>query len=370
MVKVRAALALGLAAMAGPVLAQGTSLPAAPPPAFGPADVVAKAPPAPDYAKRATWSVFASQGFAHPLPKGASPAAAHPRVAVFFLHPTTFRGAANQFNQDVGDATANLWADESSIARQASVFSACCAVYAPRYRAASYATFASAPLREAAFALAYSDVERAFDAFLQEIGNRPFIIAGHSQGAFHTATLLEKRVEGTPLQKRMVAAYIIGINLARGEFGKRYTSVKPCDTPAQTGCVLQWNAYTPDADVAKLAAYSQSTYVQKYGDDAGKVTLCINPLTFDARQPDAPATAAKGAVPGSPGAGGLLPLRSGAVSARCENGLLITKPDAALDLAPLPGGVMHYHDLGLFWADIRANAVVRVAAFARAGAPK
>jgi pimeloyl-ACP methyl ester carboxylesterase len=311
--------------------------------------------------------VYSGEGFANPLPVGATPAARYPKAAVFFIHPTTFKGAAGQFNQDVADAAANQWADESSVARQASVFSACCAVYSPRYRAASYASFASTPVREAAFALAYTDIERAFDAFLKTIGNRPFIIAGHSQGAFHSAMLLEKRIEGTPLQKRMVAAYIIGINLAQGDFGKRFKSVKPCARPAQTGCVVQWNAYLADADVAKFAGYSQSTYVQKYGDDAGKLTLCVNPLTFDARRAEANASAAKGAVPGSPGLGALLPLKAKAVAARCEQGLLLVTPDKALDLAPLAGGSMHYHDLGLFWADVRANAALRVAAFAKAG---
>jgi hypothetical protein len=35
-----------------------------------------------------------------------------------------------------------------------------------------------------------------------------------------------------------------------------------------------------------------------------------------------------------------------------------------LELKPLPGtGVMHYHDFGLFYADIRANAVPRTKAF-------
>lgn len=328
----------------------------------------AKAPPAPDYALRANWSVFASKGWASPLPAGAAKPARAPKVAVFFLHPTTLRSETGELNQNPADAKANTWTDESSIARQASVFAACCDVYAPRYRAATYNSFASAPVREAAFALAYGDVERAFDAFLKQIGDRPFIIAGHSQGAFHSATLLERRIDGSALQKRMVAAYIIGINLAQGDFGKRFKSVTPCAAPDQTGCVVQWNAYLDGAsDVAKMAGYSESTYVQKYGDDAGKVTLCINPLTFDAKLKEAPSGAAKGAVPGSPGFGPLQPLKAGAVSARCDSGLLLVRPDKALGLEPLAGGVMHYHDLGLFWADTSANAVLRARAYMAGG---
>lgn len=359
---------LALAAtLAGAGTAPAQPVPAQPVPADSgaiAAAVVAKAPPAPDYSRQASWSVFASRGFASALPDGAGPAAGSARVAVFFLHPTTYRGGAGQATQDPADPAASTWTDESSVARQASAFTGCCSVYVPRYRAASYGVFASPALREAAFALAYSDVDRAFTAFLAAIGNRPFIIAGHSQGAFHAATLLERRIDGTPLQRRLVAAYTVGINLAEGEFGKRFHAIGPCRRPDQTGCVVQWNSYLRDGtDLARMAGLAQAGYVQKYGSDAGKETLCINPLTFDAARPAAGADVARGAVPGDPGSGPLRPLRAKAVAASCEQGLLVVTPDPALALKPLPGGIMHYHDIGLFWADLRANAMLRAARF-------
>jgi pimeloyl-ACP methyl ester carboxylesterase len=322
-------------------------------------DVLAKAPPAPDYADAANWSM-AWQA----LPAGAKATAKRGKVSVFFLHPTTFRSPDGALSQDVRDAASNLWTDESSIARQASAFGGCCQVYAPRYRAASYNSFAVPDVQQAAFALAYGDVERAFDAFLAKIGDAPFIIAGHSQGAFHAATLLEKRIDGTALQKRLVAAYIIGINLSEGEFGRRFKSVKPCASPSQTGCVLQWNAYLADqVDAAMMQSYATAAYVKKFGTEEGKQLLCINPLTFDAARPEADASMAQGTVPGDPGKGAPKALVAHAVSARCEKGMLLVKPDKALGLEPLRGGVMHYHDIGLFWANIRANVALRAKAF-------
>jgi hypothetical protein len=59
-------------------------------------------------------------------------------------------------------------------------------------------------------------------------------------------------------------------------------------------------------------------------------------------------------------------LVKGAVAAHCDQGLLVVDPAPALDLKPLPGGVMHYHDLGLFYADVRANAVLRVKSWLKA----
>lgn len=319
------------------------------------------APPAPDYGQPQSWASSAASA----LPPGATPSGIAPQADVFYVHPTTLR-SATLLNHDIADADANRWVDESVVARQASAFSGCCRVFAPRYRAATFKAFSSKEMQEAAFALAYTDIERAFDWYLtHENRGRPFIIAGHSQGAFHIATLLEKRIQNTPLSKQMVAAYVIGINLADGEFGRRFTGVKPCARPKDTGCILQWNAILAGSDVGKAAAFSQSTFVAKYGDVPGKQTLCINPLTFDMRKPAASARRSLGAVPGDPGFGALRPLLGGKVSARCEKGLLVVQADPALDLKPLPGGSMHFHDVGLFYADIRADAIRRVKAFRR-----
>jgi len=305
-------------------------------------------------------------GAAGALPKGASPAAENPQVDVFCVHPTTFR-AEGKWNQDPADAEAKRWTDESVIARQASVFSACCRIWAPRYRAASFNALVDNEHRDPAYALAYRDVERAFDWFLMHIGkNRPFIIAGHSQGAKHIAELLEKRIDGTALQERMVAAYIVGINISEGEFGLRFKHVRVCGRPDQTGCALQWNAVEPGANLDAVAAAYQKSFIATYGDSApGRLTLCVNPVTFDRSKPNSLSAQAKGAVPGAPGYGSLLPLRAGAVAVRCDHGLAVSYLDPLLNLNALPGGALHYHDIGLFYADVRANAVLRTNAWLR-----
>lgn len=354
------AVLLFCAALAVPVAAPMAAL-------AQPAEIAAMAPPAPDYADPANWAAGpAGPGAAAALPAGASPAATDPAADVFYLHPTTDR-SATLFNQDTRDAASNLWVDESTIARQASVFSACCAIYAPRYRAATYKALSSAAHRDAAYALAYTDVERAFDWFLKNVSKgRPFIIAGHSQGAKHVGDLLEKRIEGTPLRQRMVAAYIIGINIAEGEFGRRFKQTGPCNRPTQTGCVLQWNALTPQADLPMVAGAFEKSFTDVYGKVPGQQMLCINPVTFDARRPQSTTDEARGAVPGDPGSGPMLPLRAKAVAAQCQRGLTVSYVVPGMDLKVLPGGSMHYEDMALFYEDIRANAVLRVKAWNRA----
>lgn len=339
---------------------------AMPLPAFAQSFDATTPPPAPDYAQASAWAARpGNPGAAATVPSGATPASVLGDVATFYVHPTTFRHAT-QWNQDISDAATNGWTDASVIARQASIFNGCCTVYAPRYRQAVARAVALLDGEGGkAFALAYSDVERAFDAFLEAIGDRPFILAGHSQGGSHLATLLAKRIDGTPLAKRMVAAYVLGYNLSEGDFGLTYRTIRPCARPSETGCVVGWNSVTGDADRTMLGGLMQQRYVKLHGDDAGKALFCVNPLTFDRSKPAAPASASLGAVPGDPGAGPVAALAPGKVTAECRDGFLVVDADPALDLKPLPGGSMHFHDMGLFYADIRANASARAATYLR-----
>ncbi|WP_158637741.1 DUF3089 domain-containing protein [Novosphingobium taihuense] len=316
--------------------------------------------PAPDYAQARYWSTVES------LPQGASAARALRNVDVFWIHPTTTRSPTD-LNHDPLDPAVLKWTEESAVQRQASAFSACCRVFAPRYRAATSKALMDPVNRDKAFALAYADVERAFDWYLaHENKGRPFIIAGHSQGGAHTASLLEKRIKGTKLQGRMVAAYIIGINLMEGDLAPRLAGIPFCDTPAQTGCFVQWNSVLAGSDNGPtLKAYAAAFAAENGGKNGGK-PLCVNPVTFHTRRPLSLSSEARGTVTGDPGFGAMGPLKTGAVAAECRDGLLTVWTTPALGLKPLPGGSMHYHDVGLFWADISANAALRAQAWLKA----
>lgn len=313
----------------------------------------------PDYSLDAYWTQVKA------LPEGASPASDAPQVDVFWVHPTTTRSTTDD-NHDPLDPVVQRWTDESAVQRQASAFAACCRIHAPRYRAATTRALADPARREAAFALAYGDIERAFDWYLAHRNNgRPFILAGHSQGGAHVATLLEKRVLGTPLQARLVAAYAVGFNLMAGDLETRFRQIKPCRTPAQTGCLLQWNAVLAGSDTGPMLAAYANAYAAAHDGASGGDPVCINPVSFDAARPLSLSAEAKGAAPGAPGLGPMQPLRTGAVAVQCDGGVAKVWLAPGLKLEPLPGGSMHYHDIGLFWADIRANALLRAQAWSR-----
>lgn len=342
------------AVLAGLLLALSSPAMARQAPAF------AEQPPpaALDYAKRESWAAFAGKGVGAAPAPGAVASGKDERIDVFYVHPTTFR-SAERWNGDPADAALNAWTDASATARQASAVAG--RLFAPRYRQAStMALFKMDGGGDKAFDLAYGDVERAFDWYLaHENKGRPFVLIGHSQGGSHVARLVERRIDGKPLQKQLVAAYAIGFNLAEGDFPLTYKTVPVCAKPDQTRCLAQWNSVLPSLDLASVAKVSEQRFVARQGDAPGKTTLCVNPLTFDLARPSADASASLGAIPGAPDASPMRAPQKGKVAARCERGFLVTTPDPSLGLEPLPGGSLHYHDIGLFWGDIRANAALR-----------
>ncbi|KPF90832.1 hypothetical protein IP81_14370 [Novosphingobium sp. AAP83] len=114
----------------------------------------------PDYGQ----SVYWTQGALAPLtqaPQGMANTQSGQAVDVFLVHPTTTR-SATAFNPDPLDLMGSKWTDESAVQRQ-----------------------------HQANALAYGNVARAFDWYLaHENKGRPLILAGHSEGAAHVASLL------------------------------------------------------------------------------------------------------------------------------------------------------------------------------------
>jgi hypothetical protein len=261
-------------------------------------------------------------------------------VDLFYLHPTVAAGPRwfGDPASPVTDAAALAVAEAQTPAFPGTV-------WAPRYRHASGRAFRElGGAGDAAYALAYRDVERAFAAFIRRSHDRPFILAGHSQGARHVLTLLAEQIAGTPLAERLVAAYAPGVGVARDGFGERFPGLTLLGPAGTGGSVLSWNSFLDGADPAALLART-----------AGPIA-CVNPLTFDERLPNA---ASHEHLRPTPAGRRLDAVR---VAARSENGVLFVTPDlpGALDHAALPGGNLHQVDVELFRENIRADATLRV----------
>jgi hypothetical protein len=321
-----------------------------------------QAPPprsGPDYAQEASWiarpgivddpSSWRPTQEAQPL----TPKPAH----LFYIHPTTYL-QRDRWNGPLDDRESR---DRAAlfVQSQASAFNDVASVWAPRYRQAAFGAFLlDTKDARAALALAYSDVIRAFDQFLASIpAGEPIILAGHSQGALHLTRLLRERVAGKPLNKRIVAAYVVGWPLSVSA-DLPALGLPACKAADEAGCMLSWMSFgdpaNPNLVIDSYEGSAGLTGAKRQREDI----LCVNPLTGTHN----------GVAPPEANTGTLVPsadLRSGSlvagrVGARCEKGLLLLEGDIpALGPYVLPGNNYHVYDYALFWDAIRADAARR-----------
>ena len=264
---------------------------------------------------------------------------------VFFIHPTTLTNYEDKtWNAGINDAALNAKTDYSTILYQASVFNEKCRVFAPRYRQAHLKAFYTKSTEaDSAFEIAYADVKKAFEFYLQNYNNnRPIIIASHSQGTKHAGRLLKEFFENKPLQNQLVCAYIIGLPVSEEYF----TTLKPCRDSLATGCFVSWRTFKSGS--AEPPFILNETFK----------SVVTNPLTW---------TNETAPVSSKYNKGGVLKnfnhVVPHVVSAQIHNNILwSSKPD-------VPGKILYtqknYHigDINLFYMNIRENVAARINAF-------
>ena len=289
-------------------------------------------------------------------------------AAVFFVHPTSYYSRSS-WNAPLADRDsdhrANLF-----VQGMASAFADAGDIWAPRYRQATLGAFLAEDRVTAGKAIdaAYQDVEQAFDAFIAaQPKNKPIILAGHSQGALHLTTLLKNKIAGTPLAKRIVAVYAVGWPISV-ETDMAGLGLPACQTPEQKGCILSWVSFAAPADPEMVLGAYDGTIGFDGRPRAGTRMLCTNPITGT---PDA------GATPDT-NLGTLKPttgfksgsLVAGKIGAQCDDArglLMIGDGDIAKNYVVagyvLPGNNYHVYDITLFWANVRADVLRRLATF-------
>ncbi len=332
-------------------------------------------PPEPDYANTASWAALPTKrDAADQAPKSASAhdAQATADVDVFFIAPTTYYNR-NGWNAPIDDPEAQERLDQFVLKYQASAFNGSARVYAPHYRQATLGAFFPENRADGdrALDLAYGDVRRAFRYYMDHDNKgRPFILAAHSQGSRHLSYLLRDEIDGTPLAKRMVAAYAVGFALPMDLFTRVYRDIKPCTEPKQTGCLASWNSFAVnDADPASLFDNVGFRYNGVYEPNRGKALLCVNPLRWDVSEENAPPEMNLGALPTTDEPLGAPDARL--TGAHCKHGVLYAAPPEEKGYSGfvLPGGNYHIYDYNLFYMNIRQNVAQRVTAYLAASRP-
>jgi hypothetical protein len=249
---------------------------------------------------------------------------------------------------------------------QVSAFNGCCRLYAPNYRQASLAGLK----KNTVVAFAYADVARAFRYYItHENQGRPFIIASHSQGSGHAVRLLQEEILGTPLQQRLIVAYVAGAYVP-SSFGT--LGLPTCDGPRQTGCIVSWNTSQVGHTGARILVDNPTYWWQGAERSRNQPpAICINPLNWRG-EGFVPANLNAGSLPfpkapfpvGAAALHALIPHLTGAA---CRRGLLeVDVPSSAAgfhDLLTLFMGSYHNNDYGIFYDAIRRNAIDRVNAW-------
>jgi hypothetical protein len=305
-------------------------------------------PAQPDYTEEDSWAALPGRAnAANDRPEGENPGVDNSQVSVFFVHPTSYFNKEN-WNQPLTDESANWVIDQRVLRYQASVFNGCCQVYAPRYRQANFYSFFDASGNGAqALDAAYRDVAMAFDNFITRNAGRPFILAGHSQGSHHGARLLRERIVGTPLQAKLVAAYLVGFTIDPSQVG----GLPVCESATATGCVIGWNS--AEAGRAGMNGASRPLICVNplsWGNDEVYVEHALNPgsISFPASSEDPPT----------------MQVQAGVADARCSGGnLAISKINSDAYPSRSSEGSMHIYDYNLFYISVRDNALQRVAAY-------
>jgi hypothetical protein len=306
--------------------------------------------PAPDYTRSEAWAALPSRkdgADVRPLPKSEDRQALA-EADVFFLHAGA--NMTSRWNQAVDQWLVRNLVDAAMMPMLASAFNGCCRVYAPRFRQeAILRNPALEAEREKAVAFAYEDVRRAF--------RRPLIVAGANSGGRHGLRLLIEEVAGKPVQKQLVAAYLVAANVdaaAREQLG----TISICDGPDQTGCVNVYSA------VGRQLHARLPPPPERRGD------ACVNPLSWRADGRHVPRTHNRAGI-----AGATRSVLLGAVAepkavpamadAQCLDGQLVVTPNELLADSYQPGGPGDYHSLNiqLFYGSIRDNAIARTKAF-------
>ena len=172
-----------------------------------------------------------------------------------------------RWNADIDDKSLNENIVNRAVKYQASAFGKAGNIYVPFYRQSHYKVYVSpfSKYEEKSRAIAYSDIKKAFNYYLEKYNDgKPIIIASHSQGSILSAMLIKEFFDDKPLQQKLVVAYLPGTKILDNYFKK----IKKLQGRNEIGGYVSWNTYR------------KGSYPKKY-KDWFKGGTTSNPITWD-----------------------------------------------------------------------------------------
>ena len=274
-------------------------------------------------------------------------------VDVFYIYPTVtgFRDPVQ-----ICEITDSELVAGAKMVRQVqtSVFDESCNVFMPYYRQISMPK-PGTDYSSVTNYLSGFDATDALDYFLNNLNEgRPFILAGHSQGASTLINLLENYMTKHPeALKRMVAAYPIGFAVTKDFLAR--TGLKFAEGATDTGVIVSWNtegAANKDAKNVVIApgGVSINPINWKRDDTYAPVKDNLGSLTVEGKL----------VTPGIADAR-VDTVRGSVIVTTIEKPELYAIPADAADLFGPES--YHLHDYGFFYNNLKQNVADRIKAF-------
>lgn len=345
---------------------------------FLPSDI----PSEPDYSLMDNWAALPEMdGYQYLVPDAKYSPNKNNDVDVFYIHPTGFFEKKWNFNLDKKSSAYER--TEVMLANQASVFNDSCNIYAPEYRQATYYSFFSNHENGIkALDLAYKDVEKAFDFYIENFNNgRPFFIYGHSQGALHAQRLIHRRIANTSLINQFINGYLIGYIIPENLFADLFPNLKISENNSDIGSIISWS--TVAEGFKRSRASTPHWKPEGWGfQDMTKKIVSTNPFSWTRDSSWHPQNSHHCSIinksnndvfmdltllnhTNSKKKIGSTRIQNFSSKINKENGLLETKGELIEKMRMMRSfnGDLHSFDVMLFWGSMRQNVKDRINAF-------
>lgn len=272
---------------------------------------------------------------------------------LFLLCPTVFSGSGNSHNMSLDDERTKA-SFYGALNMEKGIYENECRMFAPYYRQASLEVYQlDKAEREQYLESAYRDVKEAFTYYMENLNNdRPYVLAGFSQGADMTIRLMKDLFSDEKYSKNLVACYSIGWQLTSEETAE-YPQLKPAQGETDTGVIITFNSEAEDIKTSVIV------------EDK---TLAINPLNWKTDSTPADKSLNLGACFTNYD-GEIVKEEKNLTGAYLDpdRGTLkvtdIDKSDYPSSISLFPQGVYHIYDYQFFYRNLQKNVSDRVKAF-------
>jgi hypothetical protein len=209
------------------------------------------------------------------------PFTADPKAPIdcFYVYPTVSTDATPNSDMSQDPAEKNV------VLQQFARFASKCRTFAPQYRQITLRGLQTAlatgadPLGLFSKGIQYDDVRDAWQHYLKtDNQGRGVVLVGHSQGAFILQALIANEIDGKPIQKQLVGAYILGATFLtpKGkDVGGQFKQVPLCRKPGQLGCVVNFSAFRSNVPPPGNTLFGKSADPASSGN-------CTNPAALGA----------------------------------------------------------------------------------------